>query len=608
VARSVPCVVLAFAAFAAVAAAQQQTYPEGAPIPKDLTPLERMHVLAHPLVGTDVPTPPPTGPIHCAAEYEPMDGLLIAWEGTSGWQAVLRQIAVHVTTTGQARIYVYCDTTTERNNVQNTLAAAGCDMSRVELLVRTTDSIWIRDYGPRYIFESDCRAIVDHTYNRPRPNDDLVPHHFGPARGHRVYELPLVHGGGNYHLDALGRSHSTLLIANENPSLSQQQIHDIWRDYQDVDTTFYTPFPTSVDATQHIDMWVQVFADTGVMVSDWPSNAGSVQDVICDNAALSLAAAGYTVHRVPARSVGGVHYTYTNMVLCNDLALVPSYTQSQVAPHNAQALAAWTAALPGKTIVQVDCEALVSAAGVMHCIVMHVPRHRGGLSPTAYAKTPNGGQALVPGQQVAIEWLADDDVAVASVDVLLSVNGGASFPYVVATGLPHTGSFTWTVPDLYGPRARLRIVARDAQGRTGSDDSDADFTIAGTVGRAESTAYGTGKPGTNGTPALGSGLPVLGTVFALQLQDALPQAPFLFLFGGQPAAIPFDGGTLLVAIGGGFVAATDPLGAWQQAVPVPDEIALRGAAVYAQAWVPNDPAAAGDRWAASNGLRLVLGY
>jgi agmatine/peptidylarginine deiminase len=589
-------------------AQQPQQYPEGTPIPASLTPLEREWVLAHPLTPERPTTPPPSGPIHCAAEYEPADGILIAWEGSSAQLNILRQMAVRITTTGQARVFVYCDSTTERSTVQSTLQAAGCDMGRVVLLVQTTDTIWIRDYGPRYVFEGDCRAIVDHTYNRPRPNDDQVPWHFGAQHGHRVYGIPLVHGGGNYHLDAVGRSHSTRLVVNENPALSEQQIHDLWFAYQNLHTTFYTPFPTSVDLTQHIDMWMQVFADQGVVVSDWPADAGSPQDQICDGAAQALAARGYAVHRVPARSVGGVHYTYTNVVLCNDLALVPSYRNATVAPHNAQALAAWTAALPGKTVVQIDCEDLVSYAGVMHCIAMHVPRHRGGLVPTAYVKTPNGGQSLLPGQQVLVEWLADDDEAVAAVDVLLSLNGGTSFPYTVAAGLAHTGSFTWTVPNLYAPLAKLRVVARDTQGRQGHDDSDVGFAILGTGCRAEAVAYGTGKAGSNGVPALSASPPVLGTVFAVQLQNALANAGFLFLMGDQPAALPFDGGTILIAIASGFTATTGPAGDWLLPVPLPDEPVLCGATVYAQAWIPNDPGASGAGWAASNGLRVVLGH
>lgn len=592
----------------AAAAFAQQAYPEGAPIPRDLTPLEAAWLTTFPLAGTDTPTPPPTGPVHCAAEYEPCDGLVIAWEGSTSWTTILTQIAYHVTTTGNANLYCYVDSTSEQATVQTTLTNAGCAMSRVQFLVRTTDTIWCRDYGPRYIFEGDCRAIVDHTYNRPRPNDNAVPVHFGQTRGHRVYEIPLVHGGGNFHLDALGRAHSTLLIANENPSLTPQQIVSYWQSYQGLNVTLHTPFPTTVDSTQHIDMWMQVFADHGVMISDWPLQPNSTQDQICDAAAVSLAAAGYTVHRVPAFSVSGTHYTFTNMVLCNDLALVPSYTNTTVAPYNGQALAAWQAALPGKTVVPIPCQGIVTAAGVMHCIVMHVPAHRGGLSPTAYVKSPNGGEVLPPLQQVTIEWNADDDQQVTGVDVQLSVNGGASFPYTLASNLPIAGSWTWTVPDLYAPAARLRVVARDAQGRTGSDVSDADFAISGTGCQALATPYGAGKAGSLGVPLLGANAPVLGTTLTVALQQALPASTFLLLLGNQQASTPFDGGTMLVLANSGFFAATDAAGQWQLPVPLPDDPVLCGARLHAQAWIPFDPLAAGAGWAASNGLGLTLGH
>lgn len=594
--------------FAAALVAQQQ-YPEGADIPRSLTPAEAAWLVHSPLgAGVDGVTPPPTGPVHCVAEYEPMAGLCIAWEGTSGQLAVLQQIALHVTTTGQARMYVYCDSTAEVATATTALTNAGCAMARVEFLVATTDSIWMRDYGPRYVYEGDCRAIVDHVYNRPRPNDDVMPDHFGASKGHRVYGIPLIHGGGNFHLDALGSGHATQLIVNENPTLTSQQIRQHWTAYQNLNTTLQAAFPTSVDSTQHIDMWMQIHGDRAAVISDWPFNVGSTQDVICDNAAAALQAQGWTITRVPARSVSGVHYTYTNMVLCNDLALVPSYTNASVTQHNAPALAAWQAALPGKTVVPINCQALVTSAGVMHCIVMHVPAHRGGLVPTAYLKTPNGGGVLPPNQPVLVEWLADDDVAVASIELRLSVNGGQSFPYLLASNLPHTGSWTWQVPDLYGPNAKLRVIARDAQGRVGFDDSDTSFALGGTAFQAAAIAYGVGKPGQNGVPVLSSAPPVLGSAAPLQLANALPAATALVLLGVATASNPFDGGTIVVDAFDGLWLPTDAAGAFTLPVPLPDEPILRGFSFYLQAWLPNDPGAAGAGWAASNGLQLRLGH
>ncbi len=601
----VPAAVLATVA---VAAAQQQ-YPEGVDIPRSLTPAEQTWILQHPLsVATDAPTPPPTGPIRCAAEYEPMDGLCLAYEGTSAQLTVVQQIARYATTTGQAKVYVYCDSASEVTTATNALAAAGCNMARVVPLVATTDTIWIRDYGPRYVFEGDCRAIVDHTYNRPRPNDDVMPDHFGAFKKHRVYGIPLVHGGGNFHLDGLGSGHATVLIQNENPTLTAAQIIGHWQSYQNLQTTLWSAFPTSVDATQHIDMWMQIYGDRKAMISDWPAQPGTTQDVICDGAAATLAAQGWTITRIPARTVSGVHYTYTNMVLCNDVAIVPTYTNTTVSPYNATALAAWQAALPGKTVVQVNCQGLVTSAGVMHCIVMHVPAHRGGLVPTAYLKTQNGGQVLTPGANVGIEWLADDDEAVTGIDLQMSANGGVSFPYVLASNLPHTGTWNWTVPNLQAGQVRLRVVARDAQGRTGHDDSDANFTIAGTFGQAAAIPYGAGKPGQFGVATLAATPPVVGATFTLSLTNALPLAAGLLLVGDQPGAVPFDGATIHVLPFDILPLPTDAAGAFVAPIALPDDPQIVGISLYAQAWLPNDPGATGLGWSSSNALQVRLGH
>jgi hypothetical protein len=272
-------------------------------------------------------------------------------------------------------------------------------------------------------------------------------------------------------------------VSNENPGLTDQQIHDTWLSYQNCDTTLMTPFPTSIDSTQHIDMWMQEVADDRMIISDWPLNPGSVQDVICDNAAVMLAARGYQVTRVPAFSVNGTHYTYTNMVVCNGVVMIPSYTNPTVAPSNTPAMTAIQSAFPGRTVVQIPCESIIPLAGAIHCIVMHVPKHRGlpgaagGLSPTTYLVNLNGGRAT-PGTTQEIRWISDDDESVSNVDILLSTDSGLTFPTVIASAAPDTGSFLWHIPtSLATTHARVKVVGRDAPGNTGGDASDADVAM-----------------------------------------------------------------------------------------------------------------------------------
>lgn len=461
------------------------SYPEGVPVPRSLTPAERAWLVDHPLLSPRGTPEAPSGPIECVAEYEPMDGILMSWEGGATFTAVLAQLSAAITNSGNADVYMVVDTAGEQSTASASLSSAGVNMSRVKFLVRATDTIWIRDYGPRYIFEGDCRAIVDHVYNRPRPLDDALPTGFASYKNHARYDLDLIHGGGNYHLDAVNRSYCTRLIVNENPTKTEPQIHALWLDYQAVDTLFFDPFPMAVDSTQHLDMWMQIIADDKVVISDWPNNAGSTQDVICDNAAVTMANRGYTVYRVPARSVAGVHYTYTNVVMCNGIVLLPSYTNATVAPHNATALANWQAALPDKTIIQVNGQPIVTSAGVFHCIVMHVPGARGNGSPTAYLKNLRGGEVLTPGAPFDIRWISDDDVGVSNVDLLLSIDGGATYGTTIASATAPDGTHTWNVPAIQTPFARVRVVARDVAANTGANQSDANFTIGGPILRGD---------------------------------------------------------------------------------------------------------------------------
>lgn len=485
-------------------------FPEGADIPRSMTQAERDYMALHPAQQnpfTDrVGGTRPPGPIKCPGEYAPAQAILMSWDGTTAQNNILATMAKHITTTGNADVYMVVDTVSEQTTVTTSLTSAGANMSRVKFFVRTTDSIWIRDYGPRFIYigtagvpgQGAVRGIIDHVYNRPRPNDDAFPLWFGPSgfasKKFSVYDLGMTHGGGNFHLDSIGRSFATELVENENTSLTPSDIINTWHVFQNVNTTILPPFPTSIDSTQHIDMWMQIISDNRVIISDWPANAGSTQDVICDNAAVQLAGMGYTVFRTPARSLSGTHYTYANMVVCNDLVLLPTYANSTMtsAGHNAQALAAVQQAfdfnndgIPDKTIVQVPCDALATSAGVMHCIVMHVPAHLGapginGQCPTAHVSTLNSPATLNPGQVFPLTWLTDDDKNIGTIDIHYSANGGVSFPLTVAANISDSGTLNWNVPNHPTAKARIRVTVRDLDGNSATDINDVNFTVSGT--------------------------------------------------------------------------------------------------------------------------------
>ena len=455
---------------------------DGEALPKGLTPAEQAQIAQEPIRAIFDRMPPPSGPISTPAEYGPMEGILVSYIGSSSWKSILQQMGAQITTVGDANIYVIAPTTTEANNARNGMITRGADPARIFTYVRALNSIWMRDYGPRYIYEGGIRSIVDHTYNRPRPSDNLIPGFWANTRGEMRYNIPLVHGGGNYHLSGLGDAYATLLIKNENPSLSESQIIDLWRDYQNLETELVAPFPANVDATQHIDMWLQIIADDKAIVSTWPLAPGSTQAQICDQMTTLLESRGYTVYRTPA--IGGpgqTHYTFTNVVMCNNLVLVPRYNNIS-ATYSQQARAVWEQALPDHTIVQITCDALATSAGVMHCIVMHVPANSAGENPAVWVTYPDTALTFEPGDMSILTWRTDDDKNdITSVDIQFSADGGATFEPLLS-GLSDSGGTLWTVPDVATTNGVLRVIAQDGDGNTGFDDTDFPITINGDPG------------------------------------------------------------------------------------------------------------------------------
>ncbi len=440
--------------------------------------------------STRAATPAPSGPLHCVAEYEPMEGILVNWVS---FPSIHTAMIKEITTTANSLAYVVVNNAATQSSATSTLSAAGANMSKVRFLITPSNTVWIRDYGPRYCYEGQCRVVVDHEYNRPRPQDNVVPQAFANYKHHKYYEMQnlygnnqLIHGGGNYHLDALGRGYATRLTVNENPLLGannaqrETNIIDIWGHYWGVAHTFFDPFPTSVDVTQHLDMWMQIIDDNKVIIGDWPNNPGSTQDNICDAAATTMAGLGYTVYRVPNFSVSGVHYTYTNSVMCNNIVMIPSYTNGTVSPSNATAVATFQAALPGKTIVPIACESIIGLAGAIHCIVMHIPVPLGGTSPTAYLRNYRGGETIGSGQSITINWISDDDVAAQNADILMSTDSGATWPTTIVAATADDGSHTFSVPSVpCTTHARFRVVVRDVDGNTGYDSSTSDIILTG---------------------------------------------------------------------------------------------------------------------------------
>ncbi|MDW8479064.1 MAG: agmatine deiminase family protein [Xanthomonadales bacterium] len=143
---------------------------------------------------------PPGGRVRSPAEYEENEGILIRWGALN---AVLTELVVAVSQhSRQSRVWIVVADAAQEASARSSLVAAGADPARLLFLHAPSNSIWIRDYGPRFIGVDGRRAIVDHVYNRPRPLDDADPP--GGGGGLRRAALRVAAGARRRQLPSLG--------------------------------------------------------------------------------------------------------------------------------------------------------------------------------------------------------------------------------------------------------------------------------------------------------------------------------------------------------------------------------------------------------------------
>jgi agmatine/peptidylarginine deiminase len=338
-------------------------------LPRGFTPAER--ALWQPPDLARAPLTPPPRAVWTPAEYDKNSGLLIRWGSQN---SVLTEMVVAMTTGDpEIEVFIVVSGSSQQSSASSVLGGAGADLTRVNFVQAASNSVWMRDYGPRFIDHAGLRAIVDHTYNRPRPLDNAIPGVFAQLLGERDYDIPLVHGGGNFHLFDDGSAYMTSLIISENPGLSAQQIRDYYLAYQGLELTITDPLPASFDSTQHIDMWMLPADDGRVIVNEYPDTGGvyAVPRQVTEATAAQLAARGKQVLRIGGWRANSTHYTYANAVVLNRLVLICRF--NGYPDENANAIDVFEQAFPSRQIVTIDCSELITFAGAIHCIVMHAP-------------------------------------------------------------------------------------------------------------------------------------------------------------------------------------------------------------------------------------------
>jgi len=430
--------------------------------------------------------PPTSGLIDGAPEYEPVDGVIFRYH-SSTWATVVKDMVVGLTKdpTKDEIAYVVVGGTYQKSHATNLFTTGGADMSKVVFIEKPSNTIWIRDFGPHFIWQSGAMAITDSHYYPTRGLDNFIPTLIGEDFFDvPVYPMGLYYSGGNFMPGPNRSGFVTSLITIDNPGFSTAYISQLYMTYQGIDTLHVMPkLPSTVDGTGHIDMWMYIVDQDSVIISEFVPGSHPTAIAVTNNAVTYMQNLGFTVHRPPAmvgyHPNGTSHFTYTNAFRVNDRIFIPSYGGGNPShsTRDAQALATWKAcAGPTVEIIQIPCYDIIWAAGAIHCTCMQVPRYTDP-APSAHVISPDGNELLVTGTDHELCWAATDDVEVTDVDLYYSVDGGVTFPNVIASNLPNDGEYNWTVPSSISTNAVVKVVATDASSNFDEAVSETVFEI-----------------------------------------------------------------------------------------------------------------------------------
>jgi agmatine deiminase len=281
-----------------------------------------------------------------------------------------------------------------RRIVRRTLAAAGVPLRRIRFYEIPTNECWTRDHGPAFVLRKrrggTQAAIVDWGYNAwgskypPFDADDAVPARVAKELGLRVFAPGIVMEGGAVDFNGAGTvltTTSCLLNRNRNPHLTKAQIEGFLLDYYGQQHVVWLGDGIEGDDTDgHIDDLARFVDERTVVIGMEEDPADPNCRVLRENRrrldrARDQAGRPFEIVELPMPEpvvIDGqrVPATYMNFYFVNDALLVPTFRQ---ADRDQRALGILRRLLPRRTVVGVDCRALIWGLGAIHCLTQQQP-------------------------------------------------------------------------------------------------------------------------------------------------------------------------------------------------------------------------------------------
>jgi agmatine/peptidylarginine deiminase len=333
------------------------------------------------------------------AEWEPQDGVLLAWpHAGTDWAPILDQVEdsyaalVAAITRFETAVVIAADAAIEVRARAMALAA-GADAARLRTVRAEYDDTWLRDSGPITLTDGTRHRLLDFRFTGwggkygAERDDRLIGRLVEAGLFRADVELERIDfalEGGAIDSDGAGNILTTWqCLAQRHPDATPQAIEVALSQFLHATRVAILEHGAleGDDTDAHIDTLAR-FAAADLIVHQAcddpadPHHAGLAAMAAelaalrrADGSPYRLAALPWAqpIHDADGRRLAA---SYANFLIVDGAVLVPAYGD----PADAAARAVLAECFPGREIVGVPCRPLIEENGSLHCITMQLPR------------------------------------------------------------------------------------------------------------------------------------------------------------------------------------------------------------------------------------------
>ncbi|BCG47568.1 Agmatine deiminase [Citrifermentans bremense] len=330
------------------------------------------------------------------AEWEPQDGVLLAWpHENSDWAPYLDAVepVFAQIVTAISRFETAVVAAADPDLVREKLAACGANLEKVRINQVDTNDTWARDFGPITVEEDGAPRLLNFGFNGwglkfPSDLDNRINKRLQALGvwGAPLDTVGLILEGGSIESDGEGTILSTeecLMNDNRNPHLTrielEEELHGLFG--SDRFLWLANGYLAGDDTDSHVDTLARLCPENTIAYirCDDPEDEHYQALAAMEQEILSFRTRDGRPYRAIPLPWPAARFdedgerlpaTYANFLVINGAVLVPTYQDR----YDAAALAAIGEAFPGREIVGIDCLPLILQHGSLHCVTMQLPK------------------------------------------------------------------------------------------------------------------------------------------------------------------------------------------------------------------------------------------